>query len=221
MTSNSPVAPDYVARLTPYVPGRPIEDVARELNLDPATIVKLASNENPRGPSPKVLAAIASAAGEVTRYPDGYGYHLKEALSRRYDVAPAQIVLGNGSNDILELATMAYLRPGLAAVYAQHAFAVYPLATHARGAQGIEVKAKDLGHDLPAMRAAITPDTRIVFVANPNNPTGTFLTAAALEAFIDSVPRDVLVVLDEAYNCLLYTSPSPRDRSVSRMPSSA
>jgi histidinol-phosphate aminotransferase len=186
--------------------------VARELHLDPATIVKLASNENPRGPSPKVLAAIAAAAAEVTRYPDGYGYHLKEALARRFDIAPAQIVLGNGSNDILELATMAYLRPGLAAVYAQHAFAVYPLATHARGALGIEVPARDLGHDLPAMRAAITPETRIVFVANPNNPTGTFVAPPTLEAFIDSVPRDVLVVLDEAYN--EYLEPADRADSV-------
>lgn len=208
----SPIAPDYVTRLTPYVPGRPVEDVARELSLDPATIVKLASNENPRGPSPKVIAAIATAAAEVTRYPDGYGYHLKEALGQRFDIAPAQIVLGNGSNDILELATMAYLRPGLAAVYAQHAFAVYPLATHARGALGIEVPARDLGHDLPAMRAAITPETRIVFVANPNNPTGTFVAPATLEAFIDSVPRDVLVVLDEAYN--EYLDPAERADSV-------
>ena len=212
MTASSPVALDYVAGLAPYVPGRPIEDVARELGLDPATIVKLASNENPRGPSPKVLAAIAAAAVEVTRYPDGFGYHLKDALAKRFDVAPSQIVLGNGSNDILELATMAYLRPGDAAVYSQHAFAVYPLATHARGATGIEVPARDLGHDLAAMRAAITPLTRVVFVANPNNPTGTFIAPAALEAFIDSVPRDVLVVLDEAYN--EYLEPADRVDSI-------
>ncbi len=125
---------------------------------------------------------------------------------------PAQIVLGNGSNDILELATMAYLRPDDAAVYSQHAFAVYPLATLARGAEGIEVPARDLGHDLQAMRAAITPKTRIVFVANPNNPTGTWIAPAALEAFIDSVPRDVLVVLDEAYN--EYLEPADRADSV-------
>lgn len=212
MTADAPIALDYVARLAPYTPGRPIEDVARELDLDPATIVKLASNENPRGPSPKVLAAIAAAAADVTRYPDGFGYHLKDALSRRLGVEPAQIVLGNGSNDILELATMAYLRPGDAAVYSQHAFAVYPLATLARGAQGIEVPARDLSHDLPAMRAAITPATRVVFVANPNNPTGTYLAPAALEAFVDSVPRDVLVVLDEAYN--EYLEPADRVDSI-------
>jgi len=208
----SPAALDYVAKLAPYVPGKPIEDVARELDLDPSTIVKLASNENPRGPSPKVLAAIAAAAADVTRYPDGYGYHLKDALARRLDVAPSQLVLGNGSNDILELATMAYLKPGEAAVYSQHAFAVYPLATHARGATGIEVPARDLGHDLPAMRAAVTPHTRIVFVANPNNPTGTWIPPSQLEAFIDSVPRDVLVVLDEAYN--EYLEPADRADSV-------
>ncbi|MBK9116994.1 MAG: histidinol-phosphate transaminase [Betaproteobacteria bacterium] len=209
MTHAAPVAPDYVRGIAPYVPGKPIDDVARELHLDPAKIVKLASNENPRGPSPGVLAAIAAAALDVTRYPDGFGYHLKDALAKRLSVAPAQLVLGNGSNDILELATMGYLRPGEAAVYAQHAFAVYPLATHARGARGIEVPARDLAHDLPAMRAAITPDTRVVFVANPNNPTGTWLAPAALEAFVDAVPRDVLVVLDEAYNEFL----DPADRA--------
>jgi histidinol-phosphate aminotransferase len=212
MTKSSPVALEYVARIAPYVPGRPIEDVARELHLDPATIVKLASNENPRGPSPAVLAAIAVAAADVTRYPDGYGYHLKDALAQRLAVDPAQIVLGNGSNDILELATMAYLRPNDAAVYSQHAFAVYPLATLARGAEGIEVPARDLAHDLQAMRAAITPKTRIVFIANPNNPTGTWIAPAALEAFIDSVPRDVLVLLDEAYN--EYLEPADRADSV-------
>ena len=200
MTATTPVALDYVSKLAPYIPGKPIEDVARELHLDPATIVKLASNENPRGPSPKVLAAIAAAAADITRYPDGYGYHLKDALASRLEVSPAQLVLGNGSNDILELATMAYLKPGDAAVYSQHAFAVYPLATHARGATGIEVPAKDLAHDLSAMRAAITPATRIVFVANPNNPTGTWIAPDVLRAFVASVPPDVVVVLDEAYN---------------------
>ncbi len=212
MTHAAPVAPEYVRHIAPYVPGKPIDDVARELHLDAATIVKLASNENPRGPSPRVLAAIAAAAHDVTRYPDGFGYHLKDALSARLSVAPGQLVLGNGSNDILELATMAYLRQGDAAVYSQHAFAVYPLATLARGAHGIEVPARDLSHDLPAMRAAITPKTRIVFVANPNNPTGSWIAPAALEAFVASVPRDVLVVLDEAYN--EYLDPADRADSV-------
>ena len=213
MTTNDiPVAPEYVQRIARYIPGKPIDELARELHLDPATIVKLASNENPRGPSPSVLAAIAGAAAEVTRYPDGYGYLLKDALAQRLGVDQMQLVLGNGSNDILELATQAYLRPGEAAVYSQHAFAVYPLATQARGARGIEVPARDLGHDLPAMRAAITADTRIVFVANPNNPTGTFIAPGELEAFVASVPRDVLVVLDEAYN--EYLEPAERADSV-------
>jgi histidinol-phosphate aminotransferase len=210
--TTTPTALEYVAKLAPYVPGKPIEDVARELHLDPSTIVKLASNENPRGPSPKVLAAIAAAAAEVTRYPDGFGYPLKDALAQRLNVTPSQLVLGNGSNDILELATMAYLKPGDAAVYSQHAFAVYPLATHARGATGIEVPARDLGHDLPAMRNAITPQTRVLFVANPNNPTGTWIPPAGLETFIASIPRNVLVVLDEAYN--EYLEPADRADSV-------
>jgi len=213
MADTIPTAPEYVQRIARYIPGKPIEELARELHLDPATIVKLASNENPRGPSPNALAAIAGAAAEVTRYPDGYGYLLKDALARRLGVDEAQLVLGNGSNDILELATQAFLRPFEAAVYSQHAFAVYPLATQARGARGIEVPVRDLGHDLPAMRAAITTDTRIVFVANPNNPTGTFIATGALEAFIDSVPRDVLVVLDEAYN--EYLEPAERADTVS------
>jgi histidinol-phosphate aminotransferase len=210
--TTTPVALEYVAKIAPYVPGKPIEDVARELHLDPSTIVKLASNENPRGPSPKVLAAIAAAAADVTRYPDGFGYHLKDALAGRLNVAASQLVLGNGSNDILELATMAYLKPGDAAVYSQHAFAVYPLATQARGATGIEVPARELGHDLAAMRNAITPATRVLFVANPNNPTGTWIPAPELEAFVASIPRQVLVVLDEAYN--EYLDPADRADSV-------
>jgi len=210
--TTTPVALEYVARLAPYVPGKPIEDVARELRLDPSTIVKLASNENPRGPSPRVLAAIAAAAADVTRYPDGFGYHLKDALAKRLNVTASQLVLGNGSNDILELATMAYLKPGDAAVYSRHAFAVYPLATHARGATGIEVPARDLCHDLAAMRGAITPATRVLFVANPNNPTGTWIAPAELEAFVASIPPGVLVVLDEAYN--EYLEPSDRADSV-------
>ena len=194
------LAPEYVRRIARYVPGKPVEELARELDLDPATIVKLASNENPRGPSPKALAAIASAAAELTRYPDGNGFVLKAALAARFAISADAIVLGNGSNDVLELVTQAFLRPGDHAVYAQHAFAVYPLATQARGATGIEVKAKDYGHDLHAMRAAITPRTRVVFIANPNNPTGTWHSPAAIRAFVAAVPRDVIVVLDEAYN---------------------
>ena len=196
----SALAPEHVRRITPYLPGKPIGELAREFGLVEREIVKLASNENPRGPSPAVRAAIATATEGLCRYPDGNGFDLKTALSARYGVDADQIVLGNGSNDILELVTQAFLQPGDHAVYSRHAFAVYPLATRARGGIGIEVAALDLGHDLASMRRAITPTTRIVFVANPNNPTGTWLAPAALEAFIAAVPEDTLVVLDEAYN---------------------
>ena len=141
-------APEYVRRIARYVPGKPVEELAREFGLDPRSIVKLASNENPRGPSPKVLAALAQAAADVTRYPDGNGFALKAALAAKFGVTAEAIVLGNGSNDVLELVSHAFLRPGDEAVYAQHAFAVYPLATQARGAIGVEVDARDFGHDL-------------------------------------------------------------------------
>jgi histidinol-phosphate aminotransferase len=200
------LAPEYVRKIARYVPGKPVEELAREYNLDPTAIIKLASNENPRGPSPKALAAIAIAAAELTRYPDGNAFALKAALAAKFAVPPEAIVLGNGSNDVLELVTHAFLRPGDEAIYAQHAFAVYPLATQARGAAGIEVPAKSFAHDLDAMLAAITARTRIVFVANPNNPTGTWHRPDAIKTFIDAVPRNVLVVLDEAYN--EYLNPS-------------
>lgn len=196
----SALAPEHVRKITPYLPGKPIAELAREFGLDEKSIVKLASNENPRGPSPAVRAALAAATDELCRYPDGNGFALKAALAKRYAVAEDQIVLGNGSNDILELVTQAFMQPGDQAVYSRHAFAVYPLATRARGGVGVEVPAVALGHDLPAMRAAITSKTRIVFVANPNNPTGTWLPPADVEAFIAGAPEDTLVVLDEAYN---------------------
>ena len=207
------LSPDYIRRLSPYVPGKPIEELAREYGLAQSGIIKLASNENPRGPSPCVRQTIVDAIASSTRYPDGNGFALKAALSSRYAVAPEQVVLGNGSNDVLELVTLAFLRPGDHAVYAQHAFAVYPLATQARGAAGIEVPARELGHDLEAMLRAITPRTRIVFVANPNNPTGTWVSPAAVQEFVASVPRDVLVVLDEAYD--EYIDAAQQSRSAS------
>jgi histidinol-phosphate aminotransferase len=194
------LAPEYVRHIARYIPGKPVDELAREFGLDERNIIKLASNENPRGPSAAVRSAIAKATDDLSRYPDGNGFALKTALAIRFGVAPDCIVLGNGSNDVLELVTQAFLRPGDHAVYARHAFAVYPLATQARGATGIEIAARDFGHDLPAMRRAITATTRIVFVANPNNPTGTWIAPDALEAFVASVPSDVLVVLDEAYN---------------------
>ena len=188
-----------IQKLSPYVPGKPVDELARELNIDPAGIVKLASNENPLGPGAKALEAIRAELDELTRYPDGNGFNLKSALAARYDVSTAQVTLGNGSNDILDLVARAYLAPGLNAVFSQYAFAVYPISTQAVGAEGRVVPAKDFGHDLPAMLAAIDENTRVVFIANPNNPTGTWFGPQALEQFLAQVPEHVLVVLDEAY----------------------
>ncbi|SDN07233.1 histidinol-phosphate transaminase [Pseudomonas jinjuensis] len=188
-----------VQKLSPYVPGKPVDELARELDLDPASIVKLASNENPLGPSAKVLEAIRAELAELTRYPDGNGFELKRKLAGRCGVSTAQVTLGNGSNDILDLVARAYLAPGLNAVFSQYAFAVYPISTQAVGAQGKVVPAKDWGHDLEAMLAAIDANTRVVFIANPNNPTGTWFGPDALARFLERVPENVLVVLDEAY----------------------
>lgn len=192
-------APEYIRRISPYEPGKPIGELAREMGIPEAGIVKLASNENPLGMSSRAKDAAAAALVAGERYPDGNAFDLKAALCSRFGVQPDQLVIGNGSNDVLELAARAFLGAGRSAVFSQHAFAVYALSTNATGAVGIEVAAKDFGHDLPAMAAAIRPDTRIVFIANPNNPTGTFVDGAAIEAFLASVPPDVLVVLDEAY----------------------
>jgi histidinol-phosphate aminotransferase len=194
------LAPGYIRAIAPYQPGKPTSELARELGLAESGIVKLASNENPLGVSPKAGQAMRTLLDGLARYPDGNGFELKQALSRRYGVDMDGIVLGNGSNDVLELAARSFLAPGLSAVYSQHAFAVYPLAVQAVGAQGIAVAARAYGHDLEAMARAVRPETRIVFVANPNNPTGTYVPGAALESFIAGLSRDVLVVLDEAYN---------------------
>jgi histidinol-phosphate aminotransferase len=194
------LAPAYVRAIAPYQAGKPISEVAREYGLDEAGIVKLASNENPLGMPESAKRAMMAAAADLGRYPDANGFELKAALSARLDVPQDWLTLGNGSNDILELVAHALLQPGTSAVYSQYSFAVYALATQETGARAIVVPARDHGHDLAAMRAAIAQDTRIVFVANPNNPTGTFLPAAAIEAFLESVPAGVVVVLDEAYN---------------------
>jgi histidinol-phosphate aminotransferase len=199
---------DYVRAIAPYQAGKPIEELAREHGLAPETIVKLASNENPLGMPASARAAMQAAIADLGRYPDANGFALKDALSRRFGVPPEWITLGNGSNDILELAAAALLAPGRSCVYSQYSFAVYALATQARGARAIVVPAHDFGHDLPAMRAAIGADTRLVYLANPNNPTGTFVAGPQIEAFLDSVPADVVVVLDEAYNEYL----PPEDR---------
>jgi Histidinol-phosphate/aromatic aminotransferase and cobyric acid decarboxylase len=177
------LAPSHIRAIAPYQPGKPIAELARELGLEPHRIVKLASNENPLGASPKALAAIDAELEQLARYPDGSGYDLKAALSARLGVDANQIVLGNGSNDVLEMAARAFLGAGASAVYSQHAFAVYPLAILAAGAEGIEAPARDYGHDLDAMLAAVRADTRMIFIANPNNPTGTLLSNADLLAF--------------------------------------
>ena len=194
------LSPSYVRSIAPYQPGKPISELAREMGLDEAGIVKLASNENPRGIGPRTRAAIDAALAEIARYPDGNGFELKQALAARYGVDTPSIVLGNGSNDVLELVALAFLGPGRAAVMSQHAFAVYPLATQARGARSIVVPAKNYGHDLDAMVRAVDDETYVIWVANPNNPTGTFARPEEVEAFLRRVPERVLVVMDEAYN---------------------
>ncbi|TDY02651.1 histidinol-phosphate transaminase [Thiohalophilus thiocyanatoxydans] len=186
-----------VRELTPYQPGKPIEELEREYGL--SDVIKLASNENPLGPSPDALTAIRDNLAELSRYPDGNGFILKQALCNHFDLDAAQITLGNGSNDVLELIARAFVTPDNEVVFSQHAFAVYPLVTRAIGARAVVTPARAGGHDLEAILGAITDRTRLVFIANPNNPTGTWLTRAALQAFLEQVPPHVLVVLDEAY----------------------
>ena len=200
MSSPCDLAPSNIHAIAPYQPGKPITELAREMGLAPESIIKLASNENPLGVSPKAYEAMQDALLDIARYPDGNSFALRDCVCRKFGVAPGQLVFGNGSNDILELAARAFLAPGTEAVYSQHAFAVYALVTQATGAQGVVVPARDFGHDLEAMLAVITDKTRIVFIANPNNPTGTLLGKAELRAFLAKVPSSVLVVLDEAYD---------------------
>lgn len=199
MMDYTQLAPDYIRAIAPYQPGKPISELERELGI--TGIVKLASNENPLGCSPKATAAMLEAIKTIALYPDGNGFELKDALAKKYGVAHDRIVLGNGSNDMLELAARAFLTVGDKAVYSDHAFAVYPLATQEVGAVGVSVPAINYGHDLKAMlKAAVEHKAKLVFVANPNNPTGTFLQADELLAFLRALPADILVLLDEAYN---------------------
>ncbi|MFE8073188.1 histidinol-phosphate transaminase [Marinobacteraceae bacterium S3BR75-40.1] len=188
-----------VQGLSPYQPGKPIDELARELGLAPDRIVKLASNENPLGPSPKAIEAVRRILPQLARYPDGNGFELKQKLAVRYGVKPEQLTLGNGSNDVLELIARAFTEKGREIVYSQHAFAVYPLVTQALGAQHVKVPARQWGHDLNAMAEAVTDNTAVIFIANPNNPTGTDVSRRELEAFLDRIPEEVVVVLDEAY----------------------
>ncbi len=204
------LVPPYIQALTPYRPGKPIADLERELGL--VDVVKLASNESPLGPSPLALAAIENTFLALARYPDGNGYALKAVLAERLGVAVEQVVLGNGSNDVLEMVARTFLGRDSSAVYSQHAFALYPLIIQAVGARGIVALADGYGHSLADMLAAVDSDTRVVFIANPNNPTGTLLSAEALLDFLTRLPATVLVVLDEAY--YEYLAPAVRGDAI-------
>jgi len=191
------LASPHLSGLIPYSPGKPIEEVEREFGISDS--VKLASNENPLGPSPKALQAIAGALPGLHRYPDGGGYALRQALARHWDISADWLLLGNGSNELLELVGRAFLLPGDEVLYAKQAFVVYDMVAQVTGATKVAVPLKRFAHDLPAMQAAITPKTKLIFLANPNNPTGTCVDPRALETFLRTVPQDVVVVLDEAY----------------------
>jgi len=190
------VHPD-IASLVPYLPGKPIDELERELGIPRA--VKLASNENPLGPSPKALAVLAEAAGTLNRYPDGGAHRLRAALADRYKVAADQVILGNGSDEIIGLLVRAFLTPGDEAVMADQTFVIYKMEVTAAHGASVVVPLKNGRHDLPAMAEAVTPRTRLLFVCNPNNPTGTMVTAAEADELMARVPEDVIVVFDEAY----------------------
>jgi len=206
--------PRYVSAIQPYVPGKPVEELERELGIRDS--VKLASNENPLGPSPLVLKEIINdltntkSSLSLNRYPDGNGYYLKQALSRRLSVSEDEIILGNGSNELIDIAARTFLQPGDEAVMAHPSFVVYPMATQAQGATAIQIPLKKYTHNLDAMVDAITSSTKIVFIANPNNPTGTMNTKAEFERFMKRVPEGILVVCDEAY-CEYVTKPDYPD----------
>ncbi|MEM7366476.1 MAG: histidinol-phosphate transaminase [Pseudomonadota bacterium] len=198
------MACDYIALaspgiqgLQPYQPGKPEEELERELGL--SDIVKLASNENPMGPSPSVVEGLPAAIAGLARYPDGSGFRLKKKLASFLGVNEDQLTLGNGSNDVLELIARVYLNTGNEAIVSEHCFVVYPLAARSIGAGLTVVPATDYGQDLPATLAAITDKTRMIFIANPNNPTGTWLDQSMVTGFLDEVPDNIIVVLDEAY----------------------
>ena len=185
--------------LVAYEPGKPIEDVAREIGLDPAGISKLASNENPLGPSPKALEAMRAAVQKANIYPDGGGYYLREAIAAKFGLGRSNVILGNGSNETIEFVGHAFLKPGDEIVTAKHAFVMYKVTAQLFGASTVEVDDPHFAHDLDAMAAAVSPKTKVIFVANPNNPTGTVVSQAAIDRFVDRVPPHVVIVFDEAY----------------------
>lgn len=195
-----PVIPNpQLNNLPVYQPGRPTEEVARELGLDVNDVIKVASNENPLGPSPKAMAAMRKAIDHLHLYPDGNAFYLKRRLAEKLRLDPGNLILGNGSNEIIEFVGHAFMGPGADVVVSQYCFAIYPIVAHLFGSNVTTVPAKNYGHDLDAMLAAITPDTRVVFVANPNNPTGTMASDEEIDRFVDQVPENVLLVMDEAY----------------------
>jgi histidinol-phosphate aminotransferase len=207
MTNICDYAHPQLKGLVPYEPGKPIEDVARELGLDPKDVIKLASNENPLGPSPKALAAMQSALTQSHIYPDGGGYRLRTAIAEKCGVERANVVLGNGSNEVIQFIGQAFLKPSSNIVVSDHAFVVYKLMATLFGAETIEVAENNFAHDLDAMAAAINEETREVFIANPNNPTGTLIGQEEIDRFMEKVPDHVVVVFDEAYYEFLDTPP--------------
>jgi len=188
---------ENIKSISPYVPGKPIEELERELGISGS--IKLASNENPLGPSPKAVAAVKKAVEGLNRYPDGSGFFLSQALAKHYDVDIARIILGNGSNELIELAVRTFILPGDEVISADPSFVVYKMITQAAGGTNVIVPCKDGRHDLDAMAERITEKTRIVFIANPNNPTGTMNTKIEMDRFMARVPDHVLVAVDEAY----------------------
>jgi histidinol-phosphate aminotransferase len=207
MTETWSLAHPWLRELVAYEPGKPIEDVARELGLQPDEIIKLASNENPLGPSPKALEAMQAALHRSHFYPDGGGYYLREAIAERVGLERANVMLGCGSNEIIEFIGHAFLNPGDEIVMSKHAFVVYKLMATLFGAKTVEVDDPGYAHDLDGMLAAITPRTKELFIANPNNPTGTLLSQAQIDAFMAKVPDHVVVVFDEAYYEFLENPP--------------
>ncbi len=212
------LAPEWIRTLAPYPPGKPVEELEREYGIRDS--IKLASNENPLGPSPKAVAAIQRALAELHRYPDGSGYYLKRALAQKLGVSPDALILGNGSNEIIELVVRTFLRPGEEAVSADQSFAIYRLVVQAQGGQNRIVPLRRYTHDLEAMLDAISSRTRIVFLANPNNPTGTIFRRQEWEEFIAQVPPHVIVVMDEAY-CEFVDDPDYPNSLASQRPGRA
>ena len=188
---------ENIKNITPYVPGKPIEELERELGISGS--IKLASNENPLGPSPKAIAAIKKVVEGLSRYPDGSGFYLSQALAKKYGVDPGQVILGNGSNELIELVVRTFVQPGDETISADPSFVVYKMITQAAGGTNVVVPCKDMRHDLDAMAERITTKTRIVFIANPNNPTGTMNSLAEMDRFLERVPDHVIVAVDEAY----------------------